>query len=121
MSTIDRQSVCDALRELSIIEEQKRLWLSTGAHLTEVSSFDEAVERLYTDTGLSAALVSGATGFSEEVNNLLLGLESMLKRVDIRHGPLRTIDDPSMVAVRETARKILNVLTGEMPTGSTAS
>ena len=121
MSTIDRQSVCDALRELSSIEEQKRLWLSTGANDSEVSSFDEAVEQLYTDTGLSAGLVGGATGFSEEANNLLLRLESMLKRVDTGHGPLCTIEDPSMVAVRETAGNILNILTREMSAGSTAS
>ncbi|HZZ70711.1 MAG TPA: hypothetical protein VFE24_00550 [Pirellulales bacterium] len=118
MNMIDHQSVCDALRELSSFEDQKRLWLSTGANNSEVSSFIEAQEQLYTDTGLSDALDDGSTGFSEEVNSLLLKLESMLKRVDDKHGPIHTINDPAMVVVRETACNILNLLKGKRPAGS---
>lgn len=120
MNMIDRQSVCDALRELSSIEAQKRLWLSTGANNSEVSSFIEAQEQLYTDTGLTHALDGGSTGFSKEVNNLLLKLRTLLKRVDNRQGPIHTINDPSMDAVREIACKILNMLNGETSAGSTA-
>jgi hypothetical protein len=111
MSTIDLQSVCDALRELSSVEQQKRLWTSTGASNSEVSSFVEVVEQLYTDTGLSTSLAEGTTGFSEDVDKLLIRLASMLKQVDVKNGPWRTIEDPAMIAVRETAGKILGIVT----------
>ena len=107
---IDRQSVYDAVSELSSIESQKRLWLSTGADNSDVSSFSEAVEQLYTDTGLSDSLHRGTTGFSEGVNDLLVKLEGMLKRVDVRQGPLHTINDPMMNEVRETAGNLLRML-----------
>ena len=68
MSTVDSQSVRDALRELGSVEEQRRLWLSTGSNGAEVSSFSEAVEQLYTDTGLSDALICDRTGYSQKLN-----------------------------------------------------
>jgi len=113
MSTIDRQSVYDALCELGNIDEQKRLWLSTGANGAEVSSFSEAVEQLYTDTGLSDALLCGRTGLSQELNERFRKLNELLKTVNHRHGPSRTIDDPAMIDVRLLANEILQTLEEE--------
>lgn len=113
MSTIDSQSVYDALCELSSADDQKRLWLSTGADNTDVSSFSEAVEQLYTDTGLSDALVLGNSGFPPHLIDCFKRLETLLKSVENRYGPLRTIDDPAMIKVRELAGKMLQMLAGE--------
>ena len=110
MNTIDRQSVCDALRELGSIDEQNRLWLSSGANGAEVSSFAEAVEQLYTDTGLAEALGCGRTGMSQDLNERFRKLREMLKTVNYRHGPSRTIDDPAMIDVRYLANEIFQVL-----------
>jgi len=116
MNTIDRRSVCDALRELGSIDEQNRLWLSSGANGAEVSSFAEAVEQLYTDTGLAEALECGRTGMSQELNERFRKLSQILKTVNHRHGPSCTIDDPAMTDVRLLANKILQVLEYESAT-----
>lgn len=113
MNKIDRQSVYDALRELGSIDEQNRLWLSTGANGAEVSSFSEAVEQLYTDTGLAECLECGRTGMSQELNERFRKLSEILKTVNHRHGPSRTIDDPVMIDVRLLANEILHILEHE--------
>lgn len=107
MTIVDRNAVTQALRELSDLELQQRLWLSNGSNDSEVSSFTEAVEELYTDTGLSIALRSGNTGFDLETNKLLLALKNATRQVDVRHGPTGTINDPTLRLVREIASKIL--------------
>lgn len=110
MSTIDRQAVYEALRELSSIDEQRRLWLSTGANHSEVSSFSEVVEQLFTDTGLGETLDGGNTGYSQTVVEQLKQLRTLLKTVDCRHGPLGTINDPAMATVRELTTEILQMI-----------
>jgi len=110
MSTINRQSVYDALRELASVDEQRRLWLSTGANGAEVSSFSEAVEQLYTDTGLSDALDCNRTGLSQELNERFKKLKELLKTVNQRNGPSCTIEDRAMEAVRLLSNEILQAM-----------
>lgn len=110
MSTINRQSVYEALYELASVNEQRRLWLSSGANGAEVSSFSEAVEQLYTDTGLSDALDCDRTGLSQGLNECLKKLKELLKTVNQQNGPSRTIDDPAMGAVRLLSNEIINAM-----------
>ena len=110
MSTIDRQSVYEALHELANVDEQKRLWLSDGTNGAEVSSFSEAVEQLYTDTGLSDALACNLTGLSQGLNDRFKKLAELLRTVKHRNGPSLTIDDPVMVDVRLLSNEILQIM-----------
>lgn len=110
MSTIDHRAVCEALRELSSIDEQRRLWLSTGANHSEVSSFSEAVEQLFTDTGLSESLDDGNTGYPTIVTERLKQLQNLLKDVDYRKGPANTIEDPTMASVRRLSAEVLQMI-----------
>jgi len=110
MSMIDRYAVYESLSELGSIHEQRRLWLSTGANNSEVSSFSEAVERLFTDTGLGNALDAGVSGYPDFIVTRLKELEALLKSVDYHKGPLRTIEDRSMSLVRKLATEILRTM-----------
>jgi hypothetical protein len=115
---IDRDSISNALRELSDIDVQRTLWLSDGSEGTEVSSFVEAVEQLFTDTGLSDLLGAGSTGLGTELETVLRSLQLSVRNVDVRHGPKSTIDDPLMKDVRAMARQALTLLTKEVPDGA---
>jgi hypothetical protein len=113
MSTVDSQSVRDALRELGSVEDQRRLWLSTGSNGAEVSSFSEAVEQLYTDTGLSDALICDRTGYSQKLNERFRELKELLRTVNHGSGPTCTIDDPVMIAAGLLANEILQLMCEE--------
>jgi hypothetical protein len=110
MLNLDRGSICVSLRELSDLELQKQLWLSDGSNSQDVSSFVEAVEQLFTDTGLLDSLLLGETGFGEEAENHLKSLDVLLRKVDARQAPIGIINDPKMEQVRALAKRILNML-----------
>lgn len=108
MNPIKRTSVIESLRELSDRSTQRRLWLSSGA--SEVSSFAEAVEQLFTDTGLGDALDKGQTGLGALAEAALSKLDSALRKVDRSMGPDRLIDSPQMAAVRALASAALTLV-----------
>ena len=110
MLNLDRGSICVSLRELSDLKLQKQLWLSDGSKNEDVSSFVEAVEQLFTDTGLWDSLLLGETGFGEEAENHLKSLDVLLRKVDARQAPIGIINDPKMEQVRALAKRILNML-----------
>jgi hypothetical protein len=110
MSLIDRVAICDSLRELSDLNLQKQLWLSDGSQGKDVSSFEEAVEELFTDTGLADSLHKGRTGLGREVDNLLRALMLLVGKVNVRQGPLLIIEDPIMVEIRYLASSLLKIL-----------
>lgn len=110
MLKLDRDSICVSLRELSDLKLQKQLWLSDGSNNEDVSSFVEAVEQLFTDTGLWDCLLRGETGFGEEAEIHLSSLNALLKKIDARQAPMGIIDDPKMEQVRALAKRILNML-----------
>lgn len=115
MALIDRDAICDPLRELSDVESQRQLWLSDGSQGKDVSSFSEAVEQLFTDTGLSDILRSGPTGLGDSADAILKSLEVILLKVDTHHGPAQTIEDPSMEEVRAMASQLLSILSRSTP------
>ena len=108
MNSINRQLVEQCLVELSSRADQLRLWKSTGA--PEVSSFSEALEQLYTDSGLDDPLHAGETGFGAECEMRLIELEKAMLSVNPRQNPDTLIDSPAMERVRELATKTLATL-----------
>jgi len=110
MNGVNRHAVQDAIRELSDRELQRRLWLSDGSGGSQVSSFIEAGERLFTDSGLAHALQAGKTVFGIEADAALGELDFALRKVDYKHGPSRTMDDPAMTEVRTIAARLLGLL-----------
>lgn len=111
MYSINPQTVRERLYELSDPAEQERLWLSDGSHGRELSSFVEAVEMLYSDTGLSELLDRGRpTGLGAEVEAGLVKLDRLLRKVNGTEGPLVTINDPAMNEVRQLASELMQKL-----------
>lgn len=110
MTFIYLQAIRESLQELSNLELQKELWFSDGSNGKDVSSFDEAVEGLFTDTGLSDLLLKGQTGLGEEADTILRLMQSLLPKIDVSHGPKRTIDDPHMIEIRALAGRLLSLL-----------
>ncbi|HQR07131.1 MAG TPA: hypothetical protein PLN21_09930 [Gemmatales bacterium] len=110
---INRERIRDALEELSDCETQKRLWLSDGSNGAEVSSFTEAVESLFSDSGLSDTytLDSNGSGLGNEIDNLLLMLHYELKQIDTDREVKEVIADPQMGVVRSLAKQIHSLMT----------
>jgi hypothetical protein len=105
MSLINRQLIEQCLIELGSRDDQLRLWKSTGA--PEVSSFSEALEQLFTDSGLDAPLHAGKTGLGKECELCLNELEKALMSVNAHQSPDTLIDSPEMDLVRTLAIKTL--------------
>ena len=82
--------------------------MSSGS--PEVSSFTEAVEQLFTDSGLKDALRRRQTGFGQEAESLFLQLKEQLTKVNVRLGPSQTIKDAAMDQVRQLARSVLALI-----------
>jgi hypothetical protein len=112
VSWINIRLIIECLRELSDRAAQRRLWLSTGQG--DVSSFTEAIEQLFTDSGLEGALQKHGTGLGGPAEDALSRLESALARVDRKMAPDRLIDSPQMDAVRQLASTALALI--EAPT-----
>src|SRR6266566_8760796 len=104
MNSINRNLIVECLKQLSDRRLQEMFWM--GKSLPEQSSFTEAVEGLFTDSALSDALRSNATGFSQEIESKLHELEKYLAKVNTRGGPRTVIDDPAMPHVRELAAEL---------------
>jgi hypothetical protein len=105
MSPINRHLVEQCLIELSSRTDQLRLWRAVGP--PEVSSFTEAFEQLFTDSGLDDPLHAGATGFGKECEQLLIELETAMRSINMRLNPDALIATPEMDRVRELATKAL--------------
>ena len=111
--TVDPQRVRDVLEEWASESEQRRLWLSDGANGSEVSSFAEARECLFTDTGLACELDKRRTVFNSQANALLVELDAALSKIDGDRRPSEIIADGKMEAVRLLAGRLLHLI----PTG----
>ena len=98
--------VSEALRELSDEDFQRRVWLEP--HGPEVGSLTEAVERLFDDSGLSAALEESSTTYLPGTDSALTELDSLLKQMDDRRPPAVILRDPRLRRVRELAASALN-------------
>lgn len=107
MSWLNKSLILECLRELSDQDIQRRLWLSSGG---EISSFTEAVEQLFTDSGLRDQLGTGETGLGIDVEASLLALDAQLGTVDRHKEPGALIDSPSMRKVRELASASLRLI-----------
>lgn len=110
MSWLGREMIVDSLSELASERLQRERWLS--AESIEMSSFVEAVEQLFTDSGLEDALTKGDSGYSQEVELLLIELSKLIAKVGSDRKPIDIIDDPNMLKVREKSTEILRVIGG---------
>lgn len=78
------------------------------------SSFEEAVEGLFTDSGLEGELGKVTTGFSVDLASKLQELGRELAKVSAHRAPAEIIDDPAMFRVRELAATAKEMLQDEM-------
>lgn len=105
MNCVDLKILFDALIELGDLDVQRKLWLPGGQ---EMSSFADAVERMFTDSGLGSAIDLGGVVFSAEIDHDIILLRKLLSQIDRNHGPQRLIYDKSMPLIREKAISIFN-------------
>lgn len=116
--------VIASLKELSDITEQKRLWVSSGANGAEFSSFVEAIERLFSDSGLlhelhrgwrakrggRAETVQQPPVFNKRIDSLFERLHWLASKVDESLAPESLIALPEMEQVRCQASELLQAL-----------
>jgi|APFEC2959095171_1045051.scaffolds.fasta_scaffold09428_1 hypothetical protein len=107
---VDPQRVRDVLQEWASESEQRRLWLSDGANGSEISSFIEAREGLFTDTGLGSELDKRRTVFNVQADALLVELDTVLSKIDAYRRPNEIIADDKMEAVRVLADRLLHLI-----------
>lgn len=97
----------DGLRELADEETQTRLW--QAAQGPEISSFTEAIETLWDDSGLASAMDHGVV-YSTRIDEQLRQLGSVLHRIDSA-APVKTIlANPYLKEARQRARVLLDEL-----------
>ena len=108
MKYLNTKLLVEKLTELSDVEIQRRLW--TGAGGNEQLSLIEAIEGLFTDSGLGDALDHAETGFSPEVDSCLRDLRKQLTRIDLDRPPETVVADPAMAPVRRLATRLLGML-----------
>lgn len=104
---IIHEHVEGALRELADEREQRRLWLSTGG---EVSSLEECVERLFTDSGLALLLERPGVVYTHPIDDRLTLLRLAVSRVDEQRPPEEVLADPALHEVRALAQELLRLL-----------
>ena len=100
----------ESLRELSDRATQHRLWESTGEGGAQVSSFTEAVEGIFTDSGLTPDLERRTTGLGSVVEEALLSLDAAVSKVERELRPAALIESREMDAVRHLAGVALELL-----------
>jgi hypothetical protein len=105
MSWLGTEMIADSLAELASAQLQRERWLSDKS--AEMSSFVEAVEQLFTDSGLEGALEKGTSGYSKEVELLLGELSKLIAHMDSNKPPIEIINDPKMAQVRAKSSEIL--------------
>jgi hypothetical protein len=105
---INTPLVIECLRELSDRALQRRLWLSTGQD--DVSSYTEAVEQLFTDSGLGDELARRTTGLGSDAEDALVDLRESLTLVDPKLPPGLLIESAEMEMVRRSASAALSVI-----------
>lgn len=110
MSWIGKELIAEALAELGSEAMQRSLWLSDGS--TDVSSISEAVESLYTDSGLMALLEKEEVAFAPEADQKLLELHKLLRKIDKDREPSQIISDPEMALIREKSNEIIKLIEG---------
>jgi hypothetical protein len=100
--------VMSALRELSDVEYQRRVWL--GGSNTEISSMNEATAALYNDSGLDEALEKNQVTFSAEIDAELRQLRTSLQSNlagQVMRGTGLVIASPEWKVVASAASRIL--------------
>ena len=104
------ENIREALVTLSDVEYQRRVWTARGNRPGEMDSFEECVERLYSDSALGEALEQGHRVFTQEIDQSLVALDRLLKGVDTRRTPDSLVEDQAMNDVRQLASDILRDL-----------
>jgi len=112
MKYLNQNLILECLRELGDRQLQEKLWM--GKMPGQQSSFEEAVEGLFTDSGLDGELKKGTTGFSAELESRLQELDQEVTKVDGQSGPASVINDPAMFRVRELAAIAEKLLQDEL-------
>ena len=108
MKSINLPLIVNCLNELGDRNLQERLW--TYASPGEFSSFVEAHEQLFSDSGLGDALDSTEGAFSAEIDERLRKLGVQLRRFDTERAPQEIIDDPEMEPIRAMAREAAGMI-----------
>jgi hypothetical protein len=111
MNQLIREQILSCLEELSDKQVQEDLWM--GKIPSQQGSFVEAVECLFTDTGLGDLLLSEQTEFSERARLTLNDLQKRLAKVSSTRGPREVINDPAMKEVRLLAARAFELLKDE--------
>jgi len=108
MSWIGVELIIEGLEELCDRQVQEKLWLSDGS--SDVSSFSEAVEKLFTDSALGSALDSESTGYSPALVDSFRELRTQVAKIDQNRAPAIILNDPILLDIRSLSVKTLHLL-----------
>ncbi len=101
----------DGLEELASKELQTKLWLNINNEDGLISSFSQAFEIIYEDSGLLDTGYENVTNLAPEAKKLLQQLDELLKDVDIYDRiELDDLDSLKMESIRLCASKTLATL-----------
>lgn len=98
------EDVLNGLNELSSKKLQERLWLSDGPN-GDVSSFDEAICRIFDDGGVTRAMESQA--LPANLLSIFERLNTLIDKVPNNIHPKNIIEDPGLREIGTVAKSIL--------------
>lgn len=107
MKNANRELVIDALTELADVNTQRDFWINGRGGQ---SALAEAVETLFTDSGLSELLEDGVIAFSPIIDQKLKLLDVLVAEVPGTHSPSEVVNDERMLPIRELSRELLNLI-----------
>lgn len=106
MVPVNFESVRESLEELASRDIQERRWTASEG---EVSSFVEAVEGLFDDSGLGLALERDQDTFDPRARALFTELDKSIAALDPYAPPADLINDERMGDVRRLAHDLLQL------------
>ena len=111
---MDIDLIIDGLNELSDINEQERLWLSDGMGGKEVSSFDEASERIFSDSRFTFECSTGAIQMEKMVISKLWSLGQLLTKSSGNDVcSIKFIHSQEMNEIRIAAKECLEIISAQ--------
>jgi uncharacterized protein YfaA (DUF2138 family) len=111
MSWVNKKLILECLKELADKSYQERVWtVSSGP---EISSFTEAVNQLYGDSGLDTSFDKNESVFGKDIDDKLKVFGTALQTIPHRRPPMDLINDDKMIPIRKTAANIASLIEGQ--------
>jgi hypothetical protein len=105
---VNKKLILERLKELADKSFQERLWMASSG--PEISSFVEAVNQLYGDSGLDTAFDKNEAVFGKDIDDKLKVFGTALQTIPHKGPPMNIINNEKMIPIRKIAANIATLI-----------